>query len=315
MLLNKGFDIIQLRNADRNIWHINYDRVWTLGAREVFKNPDRDVERFGGWERMVRVELLPLSWSINELNWLVNYTEHLVGGGMSMRTLDEWYRARRVPLPRIMAMLTTYGASILNEMAEVPDASVPGALGAPGVADLLFFDLGAVLLFHWDQPTRFLAKTLQMSDWSTQAAFTFPNNELQNNGQYFSLKVPIGKERTRVFVRGGLGAQFGLSHKLDDEHHFSWGIGGDTQVRDIAPDGHETVRFAPAAGIYYDRNNSLLWSVSSSPVENLLAVNVYPGVLRRMRGTGLWAVYTRHNEVRLGFVHRGTLGLGVGYGR
>lgn len=317
VLLNKGFDIIQLRNADRNIGRMDYGRSWTLGAREVFKNPGTSVRRFGGWKRMLRVELLPLSYDLDELNWFVNYTEHFVGGGMTMRALDEWYRERGTPLPRVAAMVTTYAASILNEMAEVPDPVYYGGFGAPGVADLLFFDLAAVLFFHWDQPAKFLATTLQMADWSTQAAFTFPNEELQNNGQYFTLKVPIGSERTRVFIRGGLGGQFGLSRKLaDGEHHFSFGIGGDTQVRDIAPDGHETVTFAPSAGVYYDRNNSLLWSVSMSPVENLVAVNVYPGVLRRpLRGAGVWAVITRHNELRFGFVHRNLLGLGAGYGR
>ena len=317
VLLNKGYDIFQLRHSPRNFYTFPYRATWGPGIRDVWKYPDAAVQRFGGWRRFTRVELLPLSLRIDDMNWFVNYTEHLTGGGLTMRMLDEWYRAHDVPWPRVMAVLTTYGASVLNEISEQPGVLAP----SPGaVADLMFFDLGAVLLFHWDQPTRFLAQTLQIADWSNQASFTFSNRQLQNNGQYFSLKIPVGLERTRLFIRGGMGAQFGISRALDDDgngaRHVSVSFGGDTEVREIDATGHETVGFAPAAGIFYDRNNSLLWSVTSSPAENVLAINVYPGVVRGpLRGSGLWAVYTRRDELRFGIIHRRALGLGVGYGR
>ena len=314
VLLNKGYDIFQLRLSPRNVWTFPYDGAWTHGIRGVWQYPGPSVERFGGWNRMMRIELLPLSTDIRELNWFVNYTEHLLGGGLTMRMLDEWYDAHRVPLPRVWAVLTTYAASILNEMSEQPGVTNPGA---GGVADLLFFDMGAVTLFHWRQPTHFFVSTLQAADWSSQAAFTFPNRQLQNNGQYFTLKVPIGFERTRLFIRGGMGAQFGLSRRLrDGEHHFSASVGGDTEVRDVDKSGHETVGFAPGAGMYYDRNNSLLWSFTTSPAENLMAINVYPGVMSgALHGVGLWAVLTRRSEFRIGIAHGSLLGLGLGYGR
>jgi hypothetical protein len=312
--LNKGFDIFQLRHSNRDIRAVHYDRAWNHGIRGAWQHPGAAVRRFGGWGRMARIELLPLSLKSSELNWFVNYTEHLIGGGLTMRGLDEWYSDRGVPLPRVWAMLTTYSASILNEMSEQPNSSLtsPG-----GVADLLIFDVAAVTLFHWKQPAHFLAHTLQAADWSNQASFTMPNGQLQNNGQYFSLKIPVGFDRTRLFIRGGMGAQIGVSRKLaDDEHHVSFGVGGDTQVREIDPTGHETVGFAPGAGVYYDRNNSLLWSVTASPAENLLAANVYPGVMPGIGGDiGAWGVYTRRGELRIGIVHRRALGLGVGYGR
>jgi len=317
VILNKGYDIFQLRHSPRNFSTFPYRATWGPGIRDVWKYPDAAVQRFGGWNRFTRVELLPLSWSIDDLNWFVNYTEHFTGGGLTMRMLDEWYRAHDVPWPRVMAMITTYGASVLNEISEQPGVLAP----SPGaVADLMFFDLGAVLLFHWDQPTRFLAQTLQIADWSNQASFTFPNRQLQNNGQYFSLKVPIGLERTRLFIRGGMGAQLGISRALADDgggaRHVSVSAGGDTEVREIDASGHETVGFAPGAGVYYDRNNSLLWSLTTSPAENLLALNIYPGVLRgAFRGSGVWAVYTRRDELRFGITHRSALGLGAGYGR
>ncbi len=313
VLLNKGYDIFQLRNSPRNITTFPYGNAWNYGIRQVVQYPGAAVDRFGGWKRFTRVELLPLSTNVRELNWFANYTEHLMGGGLTMRMLDEWYRERGVPLPRLWAMVNTYAASLLNEISEQPDVRIssPG-----GVADLLFFDTGAILLFHWSQPSRFLARTLQAADWSNQATLTLPNKQLQNNGQYFSFKVPIGLERTRLFIRGGMGAQLGISQKIGEEHHFSIGAGGDTEVRDIDKQGLETVKFAPGAGIYWDRNNSLLWSVTTSPAENLVAVNVYPGVLPGFaRSVGAWVVRTRRDEWRFGIVHRQALGLGIGYGR
>jgi hypothetical protein len=43
---------------------------------------------------------------------------------------------------------------------------------------------------------------------------------------------------------------------------------------------------------------------------------VYPGFIRGIpRDIGLWSVYTRHNELRIGLVSRRALSLGVGYGQ
>jgi hypothetical protein len=312
VILNKGFDIFQLRRHPRDIWTFPYRNSFDHAIVDAFTRPGPAIEAFG-WKRFIRIELLPLGWSVDEGNWFANYAEHLLAGGLTMRMLHEWNRAHGVPFPRVTAMVTTYAASMLNEMTETRNL---GVITAGGVADIAVFDLAAITLFHWDQPTRFFTRTLQAADWSNQASFTWPNRQLQNNGQYFSLKIPIGFDRTRLFIRGGMGGQFGLSHKIGDAHHLSYGFGGDTEVRDIDASGHETVKFGPSVGVYYDRDNSLLWSLISSPAENLVALNVFPGVLPApMRGAGVWGVYTRHNEFRFGLVHRKALGLGAGYGR
>lgn len=313
LLLNKGFDIFQLRHSARSISQLQVGLAWATGVRGSLFSPGPAVERFGGWGRLARVELLPIDWKPADMNWFANYTEHLIGGGLSMRMMSEWYDDHGFPLPRLWGVATTYGASILNEISEQPGRTVPIA---GEVADILFFDVAAITLFHWDQPTHFFAKTIEASDWENQASFTYPNHQLQNNGQYWTLKVPIGLENTRLFIRGGMGAQFGIAQKLDAENRISVGVGGDTRVRDIDAVGHETVKFSPAGGVYYDRNNSLLASVTVSPAENVLAVNVYPGVLPGLaRDVGVWSVYTRDNQWRFGIVQRRMLGLGAGWGR
>jgi hypothetical protein len=312
LFLAKGYDVFQLRDNERNVLTFPYRLNWSTGVRDIYRIPGVLVKRYGGWRRFAGYELFPSSWDVDTWNWLPNYTEHLLAGGLSMRMLDEWYRQHGVPFPRALAMATTYAASLMNEVTEQGGYRYPSA---GSVADLLVFDAAAVLLFHWRQPTEFFARTLQASDWENQAALTFPGRRLQNNGQYFTLKVPVGLERTRLFIRGGVGAQFGVSRMIDDSHHLSVAFGGDTRQRRIDATGHETVRFAPGGGIYYDRNNSLLWSANTGPGENVLVVNVYPGVLPgTARRFGLWGVVTRAGEVHVGFVLRGALGLGSGYG-
>jgi hypothetical protein len=313
VLLNKGFDIYQVRDSPRDFWAYPYGAAWDHAIKGVFDGAAPAIARFGGWSRFTRFELLPISWSEHDANWVPNYLEHLLGGGITMRMLDEWYRDHHVPLPRLWAMLTTYGASVLNEITEARGDTIARS---PAVADLLFFDVAAVTLFHWDQPTRFFTQTLQLADWSNQATFTFPDRKLQNNGEYMTLKVPIGLERARIFIRFGLSGQTGFSWKLDEEHHVSFGLGGDTQARFVDKTGHETVAFARGGGVYYDRNNSLLWSAVAGGNENIGAVNVYPGVLPGIaRNLGAWVVYTRHGQVAFGVVHRRALGLGLGLGR
>jgi hypothetical protein len=313
VLLNKGYDIFQLRNHERDFWGFPYGNAWDNGIIDVFQNPGAAVERFGGWGRFIRVEVLPLTTSVSEMNWIVNYTEHFVGGGLTMRGLDEWYGDRGVPLPMLWAAVTTYGASVLNEISEQPDVQRGSAAG---VADLLIFDVAALLFFQWDTPVRFFAHTLQAADWSNMASLTFPNGQLQNNGQYFTMKIPVGFDRTRVFLRGGMGVQIGVTRRLDAQHSFSLGIGADTQVQDVDKvTGHETVEFAMGAGIYYDRNNSLMWSLTVSPAENLFAVNLYPGLVPGVgRDVGFWAVYTRDGNLLAGISLRKVLGLGLGLG-
>lgn len=314
VMAHKGYEILQLRGVDRRILRMDYPTLWRGGVVEPLRYPAQAIQRFGGWGRFTRVELLPITFDVKEMNWFVNYTEHLLVGGLTMRKLDEYYRANGVPAPRLLAALTTYAASAMNEMQEFPAAR--GAIAAT-VADLLFFDTAALLLFQFDAPARFLVKTLRASDWSPMAGFTLPERELWNNGVYYVIKPPIGLSRTRLFIRGGMGAQAGLSRALDDAHSLSVGLGGDAQVREVDPvTGHESVGFAPAGGVFYDRNDVLLWSVTTSPGENLVSVNVYPGVLPgKARALGVWGVYSRSGHLSIGLQHRRSLGLGLGYGR
>ena len=45
-----------------------------------------------GWWSFVRSEILPFSTNTDNAQYWPNYTNHLIGGGMSYRMMREWYR-------------------------------------------------------------------------------------------------------------------------------------------------------------------------------------------------------------------------------
>jgi hypothetical protein len=281
----------------------------------VLFHPLAAVDRYPGRRRWLTTEILPLSFG-SEARWMPNYTEHFLGGGMTSRRLGEWYSAHGVPAPVLLGAATTLVAAAVNEVFEYDDG---GPVPSSSVADLWFFDLGGVLFFTWDGPARWIQKNLQLSSWSTMGSLTLPNGEIQNNGDYFILKAPLPwLERERLLIRFGLTGQLGIAHQLDAERTLSIAFGADTHKRRIDPDtGQEYIDMRFGAGLYYDRNNSLLASVSTSFAQNRVSVNLYPGLIDRapFRDLGLWLVLPQDAPVRLGVASRYLLGAGLGFGR
>ncbi len=312
VLLNKGFDHFQARNTSRDVWRFPYRRAMQNAVFDALRHPRAAIDDYPGWSKWWRTEVLPMSVRPADARWAVNYTEHLVAGGLTYRMLDEWYSVHGAPWPRAWAAATTFAAAMMNEAAEFPTAE---RAASSTVADLYVFDLGGILLFSWDPLARFFAHRLQAADWSNQATFTAPDGALRNTGQYYVLKLPLPVDRWRLFVRGGMGAQFGLTKRLRNELSVSTAVGLDTEVRLVDPvTRDESIRMAFGGGIYIDRRNSLLASVTVGPTTQRVTVNVYPGVLPGvLRETGVWSAVTRDGRVIYGLVHRRALGLGVGY--
>lgn len=313
LFLSKGYEITQLHNHRRNIWSFPYSRasgaVW-----DAVVHPVEAIERGGGWARWFKEEVFPIAQG-GDAKWFPNYTEHLIGGGMSARLLTEWYEVRGAPHPGVWAGVTVMAASYMNEVVENRGEAV-GSAG--NVADLYLFDLGGIFLLRWDPLARFLTQTLRMSDWSPIPGLTFPEGEVHNTGQYFAYKIPLpGMKRTRLLWRLGLGSQMGLTRALDDEYSLGVGFGVDTERRHVDPVTlEETIEVVGSMGIFWDRNDSLLASLMlSQRLEGLMSLNVYPGVLPGRAGDlGVWATLSRDRTFRFGVVHRRMLGLGAGLG-
>ena len=312
VLLNKGFDHFQARNTNRDLRQFNFDAL-RLVSLNAMLHPVAAIERYPGWSKWLRTEIFPLGYTSEDARWAVNYTEHMTAGGLTYRKLGQWYAAHGYPVPRILAAVTTFTASALNEAAEFQTS--PRAASST-VADLLVFDLGGIVLFNWDAPVRFFTNTLQAADWSTQASFMFPNGQLQNNGQYYIVKVPLPKTKTRFFTRFGMGLQSGVSRIIAD-HGVSVAAGFDTKNRYVDPiTQNETIETFFSGGLYVDRDNSLLFSLAAGPTKNRIVLNGYPGLLPGvLRDLGFWAAYTSDKTVLFGLVHRRLLGVGAGYAR
>jgi len=76
----------------------------------------------------------------------------------------------------------------------------------------------------------------------------------------------------------------------------------------------ESIRTRLSGGMYVDRNNSLLASLTAGPQDNAVVLNVYPGVLPGPAANlGTWVVLSRDRKVRWGIGHRRALGVGLGY--
>ncbi len=315
ILLNRGYEIVQVGNHSRAIFDFDYGRA-SGAIADALVRPGAAIERVGGWGHFLRTEVLPIATGFDDAKWFPNYMEHLIGGGLTNRMLVDWYDMRGVPAPRVMAGVTSMAAAFLNEVMEHPDTDLGPA---SSVADLYLFDLGGVLLFNWDPLARFFVEDLGAADWSPMASLTLPDAHLHNNGMYIAYKIPLPfVDRARFLWRLGLGSQAGIAYRLDDEHSISVGLGADTSRRDLDPVTlEETIEIVRSMGIFYDRNNSLLASVMiSERWEDLLAVNVYPGVLPGpLSDLGVWLTMARGGGTRLGIVHRQSLGLGIGIGR
>lgn len=94
ILLNKGFAVAQFQNRDRFIFNYDYGRhhVWKSIA-----DLSGSVQRLGGGNKVLRTEVLPISFEWKNWTWAPNYFGHVLEGGMTNRRIEEWYRVHGPP--------------------------------------------------------------------------------------------------------------------------------------------------------------------------------------------------------------------------
>jgi len=181
-----------------------------------------------------------------------------------------------------------------------------------------FFDIGGIILFSFDWPNEFFSKHLIVADWSSQPAFTYPGFDLHNQGNYFSVKWPLPFYPTMcLFATMGLGTLLGLSYQIDSQYSISAGVGtmASRLIRTSQKNADNDVEFAPAAGIFVDRNNSLLASLKVTNVQDyFLQFNLYPNAFS-IPSLGMWAVVDKGAHFVLGLSFSRSFGVGVGVGK
>jgi hypothetical protein len=317
VLVNRGFDELQLRPQSRNPFQQNY----LLDGRNVAKNVANPINaiEWEGWGRFTREELLPLSFTTATARWLPNYGLHLIGGGQTYAELREWYLAHDAPkvAATIFSIATLYTAAFINESLE--NHGVVG-YNTDCLADLYVFDTAGVILFSIEPARYFFSKYLIIDDWSLQPAFIYPRGDLHNQGNYYGVKLPIPfYERLRLFGYIGYSSMGGLSYKLDREYSISAAAGGRVAFfqNEATNSVFNVIGVKPSAAVFIDRNESLLASFQVSNVDDyFLHLNVYPNALIHTDpGLGFFAIVSQAGRAIVGLSFTSVLGLGIGAGR
>lgn len=312
VVLNGSYDVYQLDSMDRRLlkqpYGIGFKNVW----KNTFYHPGATISQIG-WGRWLTTEVFPLNFTKEGGQWLPNYQLHLIGGGMTYRMLAEWYTYNKVASPEVWAAGTIALYHVLNESVENMDYV---GYNTDPIADLAIFDWLGVVLFINDDVCEFFSSTLHMTDWSNLPMITFPETRLGSNGLYYSLKwgIPGTDDEWSVWYLMGMSNLAGVSHKVNPEHSITVGGGLrgkylyeiDPRVRLL------TLELVPTAGIYWDRNNSLLASLTASGQEDQTVIlNIYPGVFEVAGlSPAIWATWGSSGTYGVGVALQGTFGVG-----
>ena len=298
LVLNGGFGALQFDNRSNRLGDVRLRQGWDRVSQDL-RHPVRTIER-QGWNDFLRREVLPVSASKRDAQYWPNYTLHLVGGGMSYVMMREWFEQHGHRNPRLLAGVTLAGYHVLNEVVEADRRTEPTT---DALADLYLFDPASVLLFSHDGVNRFFSRRLHLRDWSTQPAIDPATGAMENQGQNFSIKFAIPRsERLSVFYYFGNHGEIGLTYTRPDGSAFSAGAGLRAKELVELGNGVQTADLVPSYGFFYDRNGSLLFSLTAAKTSRYrLRVNAYPGLLRIAdRTAGLFVLFGRNGETIAG---------------
>lgn len=303
LIVNAGFDILQSATHSRQLSTIKFG----IGARNVYENlsdPFTQINKFG-WDKFIGQEVFPTSLSIEKAQWFPNYTLHFIGGGVDTRMMYEWYVFHNVPYPSIWTGLTVATYHFVNEAVENDEFVGPNV---DPIADIYIFNLTGALLFTSDAVAEFFSKTLNMTTWSSQPAWNPEFNTLENHGHYYIMKYKLPfTESTSLFYQFGDNGLVGLSFLQANDESITFAIGGtqkQLRVVDVTNGARTiTVDLGWMAGMYYDRENSLLASLLiSNRINENVRVNLYPGVVNFFGlSPGFFASIGSRNQLIAGF--------------
>ncbi|HUI31591.1 MAG TPA: hypothetical protein VLX91_15380 [Candidatus Acidoferrales bacterium] len=317
-VINGGFDILQTENQSRNLGGIHY----TTGIKNVTYNmssPFVSIRDYGT-RQFLRDEIIPSSFDERNMQWWPNYQLHLIGGGMEYRMIAEWYDSHGFEFPKAASFITIAVQHFLNEVVE--NNGYVGRTTDP-IADLYVFDPLGVLLFSFDPVCRFFGETLNMADWSYQPAYDPTSGNLENAGQNFIFKYRFPfAVRYALFYECGMNGLAGFSHEFEKEEWISLAAGlrnsQNVVVTDETGGRKQTATIKWNAGLFYDKNNSLLFSILASGQRDYQVVaNIYPGLFSISRfSPGLFAAFTAGNRIIVGLsLSYSPVGLATGFKR
>ncbi len=280
-IINGGFGILQISNRSNSLAAVDFK----TGIKNVTYNlshPFRVINRFG-WKRFLTREIIPTSLKPKAAQYLPNYYNHLIGGGFTYRALLDWYHYHNIPQPVLWAVSSWMAYHFLNEVVE--NSGYRGPTVDP-IADIYIFNTAGIILFSFDKVATFFATTLNMRDWSFMPSYNPWLNSIENNGQNFMvrIKLPVG-ERWSLMYHWGVHGMYGISYHRRDGNSYS--VAGGLVVKKLVEIDNgsgvreQTGKLVWTAGVFWDRNSSLLTSLILSGTKGYkVRLNIYPGVLK-----------------------------------
>lgn len=266
--INTAFDCGQVPEAfPQNDYFSNHVSVFN---RVV--NPVRSINRDGGWSTFFIDEFF-------SERVLPNLTLHMIGGGYDCRTLWEWYHYHGFPVPYLFAFLTSYLAHFGNESIEYNNSLLTSH---DHIADLFVFDFVGNLMFMSEDVARFFRHTLQMRNWLGQPVYSMTERKIMNASTSYIFRPYLFGETVRPFIYMGMHYLGGAAFRIDETDTMSIGVGLAVTKpfdpdRDTQSDYFRKVRLA--CGVFYDREDALLWSLIINGTEQyVFRLNIYPEI-------------------------------------
>lgn len=280
LLLNGSFDAMRI-GSKRAHDLSSYD--WKTDFQNVWNNITHPIEsaRAYGWENFRRQELFNFSLNRNELQFIPNVADHVIGYGMQYVKVTEWYDYHGYPLPVLWGIATSLVYQYVNEMMQNGGIMFTNV---DCVADYDIFNVLGYALFSFDDVKRFFSKTMQLNDWSLQPLYVPRNYHIENVGQQFMMRYTLPfAEDYAPFICWGVNSVVGISYKYDDANRISVGVGqavAGTTLNCRGDFRSNTPNLDRAVGLFWDNDGSLLAGLFVTGSTSLnVQLNVYPGLV------------------------------------
>ena len=279
LFINGSFDILRNGAHNKNI----FDQPYKTGFNNVIDNVLHPIDniRNYGVKNFLNREIFNLEVNKNESQFLPNIGLHLIGNGMQYRKLAEWYDYHEYPTPNLLSIITTISYQLVNEIVE--NGSYSGTNVDP-ISDMLIFNPLGILLFSTKAGQEFFSTKMPIYDWSMNPYFNPNNYYLENAGQQYATKIKLKTtDKNALFGYWGVVSTFGISHTINETDAISFSAGA--VVAKLTPNEEYDSRFIIpnldyAVAIFYDRNNSLLGSLTLfGPKFYNLRLEIFPGLI------------------------------------
>ena len=301
--LSYTFDTLQLPdNFDTSDFSQNAETVY-----ENLSNPKQAIDDEGGSNRFVNRQIFPVdsAYSSESYSILPNYFLHLLGGGMVYRKDLEWFHAHDYDYAAGSAVVLAMTAEFIQEVLEKKTTTDDDE-----VADMIIFRPLGILLFHNDVVAEFIMDYFDPAIWPSLQAYDVKNEQVINAGIHYIYRPTFFEfYDANLFIYTGLNNMLGLSHRLNNEESFSWSVGLSTQKIDLTLDKQAELK--TSAGVFYDRNKSLLASlVINDAGGNRFRFNYYPTNESIMGSLGYFLSQNKNEDWSAGVVYKVQFGIG-----